>query len=281
MKTQLLGFVLMFSLLFNVGFAQESLLDDGGDTGTDSGTGDLFGDDFFSDLDSFLEEAPAGDGGGELEAPIPPAPSSDGGEDLLGGLEDLLSEAPIGGLDEVSAPVAGGGSEDLQSSAFGQPGVLPNSAQVNLTVTNISQDDQNAQVVGARPGDVLAYTISLNSPTEDVIDFIPTVNIANISSMVEFTDTGFGVRENGNIIYPAYSHQAPCEQEFTFFVRVLDQCVEGASLQVSSPETGGTAVNLNCGLAQTGPTQQLFLLLGLVMLIVTLFFTFSARSKHS
>lgn len=266
MKIKLLAFGLAFSFLLSPALAQESLLDEGdgaSDPTEDVSVEDLFGDDFFGDLDSFLE----------LEDPGTPDPVVD---DLA---QVDLSAAPDVPQEEVSLPPV---TEDLQSSALpATPGVLPASAQVNLSVINVSQNDANAQVSGAQPGDILRYEIALSSQTEDVVDFVPTVNVSNILNMVEITETGFGVLENGNIVYPAYSHQAPCDQVFTFFVRVLDNCVDGSALQVSSPEAGGTAVNLNCGLAQTGPAQRWLLLGALMVLLAVLGFGLGGRAKTS
>ena len=95
------------------------------------------------------------------------------------------------------------------------------------------------------------------------------------------TNTGFGVRENGTIVYPAYSHQAPCTQAFTFFVRVLEDCAEMTALSVSTPEAGAVTVPLNCGLSETGPSQSLFLLAGLMMFVLTFVFGFFGRKKSS
>jgi len=279
MKTKLLGIGLVFSLLVSPAWAQEeALLEDEAPTpvAEDDGGEDLFGDDFFSDLDSFLEQE---DGAGdqlvaeeEAPAPVPdPEPEPERGSEI-----EVLPEE-----EEIAAPApeleVDAGTEELQSSAFGNPGSLPSSADVSLSVINISQDNTNAVSSGVRPGDVLRYEVSMSSALEDVVDYVPVVDVSAITDMVEFTNTGLGLLEGGRITYPAYSHKAPCEQVFTFFVRVLDNCDNGSALRVSSPETGAVSVNLDCGLTQTGPTQQWFLLAGLVMLIAALMFTVGTR----
>jgi|GEM_PF-7028175 len=69
----------------------------------------------------------------------------------------------------------------------------------------------------------------------------------------------------------------PCEQVFTFFVRILEDCGSVTSVSASSDGAGSVSVPLNCGLSETGPTQRWFLLAGMIMLLITLMFGFSAR----
>jgi len=114
-----------------------------------------------------------------------------------------------------------------------------------------------------------------------VVNYVPSINVAGIESVVEFTNTGFGVRENGMIVYPAYSHQAPCTQAFTFFVRVNEDCGEMTSISVTNTEAGAVSVPLNCGLAQTGPSQGFYLIAGLSMVALTLVFSLFGRRRSS
>lgn len=276
MISKIFGFGLLFALLLNVGFAQEeSLIDEGQDgaaVADTSGEEDLFGGDFFNDLDSFLEQGATADEGA-VDDPL----MSGGSEDPVVMDEGILD--PIG--ETAGEAVLEDESEDLQSSAMGVSGNLPDSAQVTLSVINISQDNADALQVGARAGDVLQYAISLNSTVEDVVDYVPMIDVSNLTSAVEFTNTGFGVLENGALTFPAYSHQAPCEQTFTFFVRVNEDCGQLTSLSASSLETGSVNVALNCGLTKTGPTQRFYLMLGLIMLVLALGFGLSTRSKTS
>lgn len=269
MKTKLLGLALVLSLLFSPAFAQdESLLDDESTAADTTGSDDLFGDDFFGDLDSFLEEETTTEESDILEE----TSASDPVETI-----DEGQLEPVANTETETTTLEGGG-ETLQSSAGASTG-LPSSAVARLSVINISQENADAMQSGARPGDVLRYEISLNSATDDVVNYIPVINVAGIDAVVEFTNTGFGVMENGNIVYPAYSHQAPCEQVFTFFVRVLEDCKEMTSLSVVSTDAGTVVVPLSCGLSETGPAQRWFLLAGMIMLLLTLMFSFSSRSK--
>jgi len=252
----------MLVLLINPVFAQEEdLLDDESPAAED----DIFGGDFFSDLDSFLEEE--GDDTPEPDMMIIPDAEPEPQETLI----ETSTESQL----EDTTP------EVLQSSAGGSSAGLPSTAQVTLSVTNVSQDNADATQSGARPGDVLRYEINLNSPTEDVVNYVSSINVSGIESVVEFTNTGFGVRENGMVTYPAYSQSAPCTQAFTFFVRVKEDCAEMTALNVSNAEAGNLAVPLNCGLAQTGPSQTLFLLAGVMMLLLTFVFGFFGRGKSS
>jgi len=262
MNSKLLGFALILSLMFSPVFAQ--LIEEETAPASDSGEEDLFGGDFISDLDSFLEE--------------------DMGDDMIADpiSEDLLMEIP-----DDTMPMSGeledtGADESFQSSPIMgsmSSGSLPSSAEVTLSVVNVSQDNADASQSGARPGDVLRYEILLNSPTEDVSNYVPSINVSGIESVVEFTNTGFGVRENGNIMYPAYSQSAPCSQAFTFFVRINEDCSSLTSMAVSNSEAGSVSVPLNCGLAQTGPSQSFFLMAGLMMILLTVVFTAFGRNR--
>ena len=253
MNIKFLGFALILSLIINPVFAQEENLLEDDAVVVAPAEDEIFGGDFFSDLDSFLEDTGA-----------EPA--------------EALIEAPVE-MDEVTPTLET--TETLQSSANGSSIGLPSSSEVTLTVTNISQDNADATSSGARPGDVLRYEITLNSAIEDVSNYVPVINVAGIESVVEFTNTGFGVRENGTVVYPAYSHKAPCTQAFTFFVRVKEDCGEMTALNVSNSVAGNVSVPLNCGLAQTGPSQTLFLLAGVMMLVLTFAFGMFGRGKTS
>lgn len=267
MKTKIFGFALILSLMVAPVYAQEEeLLIEEEPTSNDSGEEDLFGDDFFSDLDSFLEE----EGGEEGMEAIPPSEP-----------DVIMNEEPDPLMEETGLTEELQGSAMEQSSESSASTSLPTSAQVTLSVTNTSQDNADATQSGARPGDVLRYEIMLNSPTEDVVNYVPTIDVSGIESVVEFTNTGFGVRENGQIVYPSYSHQAPCTQAFTFFVRVNEDCGSMSAMPVSSTEAGSVSVPLNCGLAQTGPSQAFYFLAGLMMLVLTLIFTVFGRSRSS
>lgn len=268
MNTKLLGFALMFSLLFSPAFAQdgELLIEEEPSSGGD----DLFGGDFFSDLDSFLEEE-------SDEIITLPSPDSSGGT--------FTSPETEPTLDPISNPADTGSPEDALHSSFPltptSAGVLPSSATVVMSVVNTSQDNADATQSGARPGDVLRYEIMLNSQTEDVVNFVPSINVSGIEAVVEFTNTGFGVLNAGQLVYPAYSHQAPCTQAFTFFVRVKDDCGSITSMTVTNAEAGSVVVPLNCGLAQTGPSQTFYLIAGLLMIMLTIVFSVFGRSRSS
>lgn len=257
MRTKFIGFVFMLSLIVSSVWAQDEvlLIEDESATAAEE---DIFSGDFFSDLDSFL-----GENTNETTS-----------EEAI--INETLLE-PVSTQTQIETS----STENLQSSATVNSSSLPSSAQVTLTVTNVSQDNADAVQSGARPGDVLRYEVMLTSNDDDVVNYRPTINVAAIESVVEFTNTGFGVRENGLIVYPAYSHQAPCTQAFTFFVRVLEDCADMTSLNVSAPQAGNTVVPLNCGLAQTGPSQKLFLMVGIIMIFFTLLFAIFNRRRSS
>ncbi len=262
MNIKFLGFALTLALLINPAFAQEEILLEDDATTALSAEDDIFGGDFFSDLDSFLEDT---------------GTETDANAALVTEPEAMLISDPAE-ADEVTPLDT---TETLQSSANTSLTGLPSSAEVTMSVTNISQDNADATASGARPGDVLRYEITLNSKTEDVSNYVSSINVSGIESVVEFTNTGFGVIENGMIVYPAYSNKAPCIQAFTFFVRVKADCADMKALNVSNSVAGNVSVPLNCGLTQTGPSQTFFLLAGVIMLLLTFVFGVFGRRKTS
>jgi len=204
---------------------------------TDAFEEELFEDfndfeDFESEEDFFLEPT------NDFEAPViaPPTIETE---------FDSFIEPPLA-LDDVTS---------LSDTELLFAKALPASATTNFTVVNISQNNADALETGARPGDVLRYEFSFNSETEDVKDYVAQVNVAGIDAAVDFTDVGVGVLENGVITFPSYSQNAPCNQVYTFFVQVKDDCGELDVVTVSA-EDRTIRVNLNCGLTQTGPASS-------------------------
>lgn len=159
-------------------------------------------------------------------------------------------------------------------SVFAQ--ALPSTAEVTFSVVNISQENKDAQQVGANNGDVLRYEILINSATEDVSDYVATLDLENLLGVTEIIDTGLGELTETQLSFPAFSQAAPCEKVFTFFVRVKP-CDGKNSVEVTvNGKT--TKVTLNCGLTESGPgfTWKLMILLAVGTMLI---FGFSFRRK--
>ncbi len=124
---------------------------------------------------------------------------------------------------------------------------LPPSASKTLKVLNVSQSNQNAQIVGASPGDVLRYEFSIKSNTEPVDAYVFSMDISMIFKAADLIDPGSGVLSGTALVYPAFSHTAPCEQVFTFFVRVKSDCGDLDRI-ISVAEGQALNVPLNCGI---------------------------------
>ena len=215
-RAQITALLCLSFLIVGNTFAQEALL-----LPTDAFEEELFED--FNDFDNFDEE------------------------------ESLFIEPTNDFADEfIEPPVALETTENLDL-LFAKG--LPASATTTLSVVNISQNNANALETGARPGDVLRYEFAFNSETEDVKDYVAQINVSGLGNAVDFTDTGVGVLENGIITFPSYSQNAPCDQTYTFFVQVKDDCGDVDVVTVSS-EDRTIRVNLNCGLSQTGPASN-------------------------
>ena len=159
-------------------------------------------------------------------------------------------------------------------SVFAQ--VLPLGAEVILSVVNVSQENKDAQKIGANNGDVLRYEISINSIEEEVVNYITTVDLTNLLEATEIIDTGFGELTGTQLNFPVFSQVAPCEKVFSFFARVKP--CDGEDFVEVSVNGKTTKVALNCGLTETGPSfpwkRIVFFGVGIMLL-----FGFSFRRK--
>lgn len=127
----------------------------------------------------------------------------------------------------------------LAPSAWAQVDMPPNE---NITVINASQDNQDALMVGARPGDILRFQYTVQSDTE-LSNFVPMLSLGDFSGGT-VTDAGQGVLDAGNLVFPMLENGIPPVQEnYTFFVRVNEQCGGQTMLNVS-PQ-GGVPVMVN------------------------------------
>ncbi|MCF7918110.1 hypothetical protein K9L27_03910 [Candidatus Gracilibacteria bacterium] len=129
---------------------------------------------------------------------------------------------------------------------------VPPSASFALSVVNISQDNKNAVIQGAQPGDVLRYELMLTSQREDVIDFSTSVDVTNILKAAEIIDTGLGEINRNVLTYPAINQKAPCTYAFTFFARIRPNCGDMKNISVTW-EGKTIQAPLHCGLVPTGP----------------------------
>lgn len=192
-------------------------------------------------------------------------PTDEFEEDLFGNtfddeplfLEDFndepldLGDLPLEEIDGQAPPMMEMGMDEPEFSSS-----LPSSATTSLSVVNISQNNADAMETGARPGDILRYEFVMDSQSEDVKDYIARINVSGIMPAVTFTDVGLGSLEGSVLTFPAYSQQAPCNQVYTFFVQVAEDCGDLENVTVSA-EGKNVRVNLNCGLSQTGPSNGL------------------------
>ena len=151
---------------------------------------------------------------------------------------------------------------------------LPTETQVGFAVLNISQDNQNAREVGARPGDVLRYELVLAS-TESIADYETRVNIAEIVQAAELIDTGLGEMTDNFLIFPKFSREGGWQQEFTFFARIKQDCGEVGQIRTSFGAKILT-VPLQCELMKTGPTG---FIIGIFLVIVLFGYLFFGRRR--
>ncbi len=197
---------------------------------------------------------------------------------LLGAetLEENGEETAIENIAEEVGSLLG---SDLKNSA-GTPGNLPTSTELNFSVVNISQENKDAKVVGARPGDMLMYKFTLKSDSEDILNYLPVLDVKSALIALDFSDIGLAEldRNNGTITFPEFTHAAPCEQVFTIYATVKPDCGDLRSVKISA--SGETAnVTLHCELAPTGSFSSKNLLYGGLLIMCLVVFGFGVRRK--
>lgn len=126
------------------------------------------------------------------------------------------------------------------------PTGLPSSATFSYSVVNISQGNADASVAAARPGDTLRYEVAFTSDTEDVENFVASVDVSGILAAADMIDAGLGVLSGGTLSFPPYTQKAPCGKKLTFFVRVKRDCGTVGSMASTANGTVSNTVQLNC-----------------------------------
>lgn len=118
---------------------------------------------------------------------------------------------------------------------------------VDYSVLNISQDNVDATVSGAHPGDVLRFEMTITSDT-DVAEFIPQANLLDILPAATLTDQGLGEVQGNDLVFPTIANAtAPVEEKFVFFARVKEDCGSVTSVVSQAADGGEVAVPLqNC-----------------------------------
>jgi len=129
---------------------------------------------------------------------------------------------------------------------------LPPDTQINFSALNISMENQDAEQVGARAGDVLRYELKLSSD-QAITDYETSINVGEILSAAELLDTGLAALDGEALAYPLLSRSSAWEQAFTFFARVAPDC---GGMQDMSTAFGAQTVkvSLQCQMPRTGPT---------------------------
>ena len=153
-----------------------------------------------------------------------------------------------------------------------QAQALPGSATSTLSAVNISQGNKDAAAVGVKPGDAVRFSLTIESQTDDVSDYVAIVDVSALLDQAEIIDITKGKLEGSNIVFNAFSHKAPCKEPFSFFVR-FKECKNGVSSLNVSGEGKTLSVPTSCGgaapvakvqpkqtvkLPTTGPSLWLF-----------------------
>ncbi len=146
---------------------------------------------------------------------------------------------------------------------------LPLSTEVSVSVMNISQDNADAKQVGARPGDILRYALSIRSESEDVVEYVPQMDIGDILERAAVVNAGMGEVVENILTFPVFTKAAPYEQEFTFFVRVKS-CSGDPKITFNVEGVNGDVQVQGCALASSGASQAwgMFTIVGIGLLLL-------------
>lgn len=188
----------------------------------------------------------------------------DGGINLPGGnIDDLLEIGPIDGPNDFDADFIPQPIGDVAAPTY------------NYKVVNISQDNADATISGAKEGDVLRYEFDITSDTQDVVDFVLNLDISDVLKSAEMIDAGLGAVAGTNISFPAFTQQAPCQKIYTFFVRVKP-CDDDVSIDAAGYGYD-LRVPLTCDLVESGPGLNM-MWVGLLAVLGLLAFAGMRRS---
>jgi len=139
----------------------------------------------------------------------------------------------------------------------------------DFSVVNVSKDNADATLVGARPGDVLRYELTF-SGSGSFLNFAPEVMLTDVLEGTEVVNLGGGTLDGTTLTFEGFSDFGTCAESctktFSFFVRVKPNCADKKSL-TADYSADSLRVSLDCKLAQTGPNGIVFAVLGLVLLL--------------
>lgn len=147
---------------------------------------------------------------------------------------------------------------------------------LSFSVLNVSQENKDAQTVGAREGDVLRYEFLIDSKSEDVANFVASVDLSKVLNGGELIDTGLGVLNENVLDFPSFSQSAPCQKVFTFFVRIKP--CNGVTSLTATAHGKTTKVDINCGLTKSGPSQNYLILIFSIIGIGGFVFFYTRKS---
>ena len=145
---------------------------------------------------------------------------------------------------------------------------------VSWDAVNISKDNANAVLNGARPGDVVRYEVILSGGAGPG-NYNPRIDMSDVLTKAEAVNLGGGNLEGTELVFPAKLCAGCSEQSFSFFVRVKDICDTDESMKLGMNEVEIT-VPFDCDLPDSGSSLLLFLSIGFIISIMG-YFIFSLR----
>jgi hypothetical protein len=135
-------------------------------------------------------------------------------------------------------------------------------------VKNASMENQNAEITGARPGDVLKYDLRIAGAQS----LTPELEVSGVERWAEFINTGGGDLAGGVLAYPSFSG----DRDFSFFVRVNKDAKAGEYILAYF---GDAELRVRIvGLSDSGPNG---LLVGVFILTILMGYVFLTHRKEN
>lgn len=125
---------------------------------------------------------------------------------------------------------------------------------INLKVQNLTQGG-DASASTAKVGDVISFTMDVkNTSSQDLVNYVMKVNIADWLKVAKITDLGGGHIEGSSIVFPPILQAAGCNCTNTnTFKMKISSC--DVTKPLASYEDASKSVTIECPKATSNPGQ--------------------------
>ena len=139
---------------------------------------------------------------------------------------------------------------------------------IHLNVLNVSENNQDAMSIGARPGDILRYELQINSD-QSVSNLTPEIEVKDLLTKAQIVDAGLAKQSDSKLNFPILEKNPPVSETYTFFARVNKECPSEDMRNINVSGHGQeTNVKIICGLAKSGTDYKNILITFVIVLVV-------------